>query len=191
MAGDTIVVDSVLTTHHGGHLELRGCPLGRASDQACFDEPDHIFTFVKDVLYDMPADPNYPERGYCKGGQASSIKDFSMEFKIPKGLVGEQVLLQVRLMSFQEQHLRFVYFIMALFVLMCIFFYKKWKYITANSCSPPGYSDYFTQNNIPDSYWSPETPDCQFPYPQDGTRSSYWPEQFWNCAEGKYKKLIR
>ena len=125
MAGETIVVDAVLATHHGGHFELRGCPLGRASNQDCFDDPDHLFVFVQDVLHGMPADPNHPERGYCSGGQWSGIRDFSMEFKIPKNLVGEQVLLQVRLMSFQEQHLRFVYFIMALFVLMCIFFYKK------------------------------------------------------------------
>ena len=111
-AGETIVVDIVLTAHHGGHFELRGCPLGRASDQACFDEPGHTFMFVKDVLHDMPADPNYPERGYCKGGQASSIKDFSMEFKIPKGLVGEQVLLQVRLMRFVND-LHFVFCIMS------------------------------------------------------------------------------
>ena len=60
------------------------------------------------------------------------------------------------------------------------------RYITANSCSPPGYADYFGSNpDLSNEWWSPTIPDCQLPYPQDGTRSGVWPEQFWNCAEGK------
>lgn len=60
----------------------------------------------------------------------------------------------------------------------------QYKYITANSCSPPGYDDYFNDNpSLPDSYWSPMVSTCTPPYPQDGSRERGWPEQFWNCAE--------
>lgn len=95
VAGDKIRIKAFLSTHHNGHMELRGCPYGRASTQTCFDEPNHALTFVRDVLHDMPADPAHPERGYFYGGQWSGTADFEMEFKLPDVLVGPQVLLQV------------------------------------------------------------------------------------------------
>ena len=60
--GEVIHVRSYLDTHHAGHMELRACPLGRASTQDCFE--DYPLTFVEDTLYNMPADPAHPERGY-------------------------------------------------------------------------------------------------------------------------------
>jgi hypothetical protein len=92
-SGDLINVASTLRTHHNGHMEIKGCPAGRASTQECFD--DHVLTFVRDLIYDMPVDPAYPERGYYYGGQGGQFKDFLMEFLLPDSLVGEQVLLQV------------------------------------------------------------------------------------------------
>lgn len=103
-AGDVIQVKSYLSTHHNGHIELRGCPDGRQSDQACFDDPDHVLTFVRDVLYDMPADPAYPERGYYYGGQAGGVQDFEMEFQLPKALIGSTVLLQVGVKGNQSSY---------------------------------------------------------------------------------------
>jgi len=155
--GQEILVKSYLDTHHNGHMVIKACPNGPGSTQACFDTPGHELTFVKDTLYDMPADPAYPERGYYAGGQAGGLKNFEMTFKLPVGISGNQVMLQ-------------------------------WKYITANSCSPPGYSEYFAGANsaglsLPDSYWTTGVTLCTPPYPSDGTRSSTWPEQFFNCAE--------
>ena len=73
---------------------------------------------------------------------------------------------------------------------MCVHFIQ-WRYISANSCSPPGYDAYFAGANsqgvaLPDSFWSPQVSECQTPYPQDGSRSNVWPEQFFNCAEGEW-----
>lgn len=64
----------------------------------------------------------------------------------------------------------------------------QWQYITSNSCSPPGYADYFGGGNsrkevLPDAFWSPLVDDCQFPYPEGATPSASVPERFWNCAE--------
>lgn len=64
----------------------------------------------------------------------------------------------------------------------------QYKYITANSCSPPGYQEYFnganSQNKVIDSsFWTPGLGICTPPYPSDGTRGTTWPEQFFNCAE--------
>lgn len=148
--GQIITVRSHLASNHAGHMELRGCPHGRASEQECFDQ--HVFEFVEDVTYEMPADSNYSERGYYWGGQQANGIDFTMKFRIPISLVGDQVMLQ-------------------------------WRYITANSCSPPGYNAYFSGKDLPDQFWSPLVPDCVPPYPLDLSRSYVWPEQFVNCAE--------
>ena len=60
----------------------------------------------------------------------------------------------------------------------------QWLYITANSCSPPGYAEYFAAHpELPSSYWTPGVSTCTPPYPSDGTRGTTWPERFYNCAE--------
>jgi len=87
--GSTITIHVVITAHHWGHLELRACPDGRDSEQSCLDA--HKLTFVQDLLYDMPADPAYPERGYLAGAESA----FQMEFHLPEDVVGTEVILQV------------------------------------------------------------------------------------------------
>ena len=52
VAGSVIDVRTGLTANHGGHMELRGCPNGRASTQDCFDQ--FKFEFVSDEAFDMP-----------------------------------------------------------------------------------------------------------------------------------------
>ena len=63
-------------------------------------------------------------------------------------------------------------------------FEKQWKYITANSCSPPGYPQYFGNNNA--ESWNSNLGTCDLPYPQDGSVNvpgKRVPEQFFNCIE--------
>lgn len=49
---------------------------------------------------------------------------------------------------------------------------------TSAQCSPPGYSDYFAAHpDLPSSYWTQGVTDCTPPYPNDGTRSTTWPER--------------
>jgi len=155
--GQVVTVKSYLDTHHNGHMELRACSLGSLSTQECFDTAGHELIFQEDVLYGMPADPSYPERGYYAGGQGGGLKDFEMRFKLPDGIYGDEIMIQ-------------------------------YKYITANSCSPPGYNEYFNGANsknevIDSSYWTSGLGLCTPPYPNDGTRGMTWPEQFFNCAE--------
>jgi len=155
--GDVIDVLTHLTAHHGGHMELRGCPDGAASTQACFDA--HVFEFVEDSTnYRMPKDPAHPERGYYGGGASlGNGQDFAMKFKIPDNLVGEEVLLQ-------------------------------WLYVTANSCLPVGYTEYFNGANefgqqLDASYWGAGLVPCKawgaqfMPLAPEGTGSGAF-EQF-------------
>lgn len=51
----------------------------------------------------------------------------------------------------------------------------QWHYITANSCSPPGYDQY----NFPSNFADEPLAVCDH-IPEDGLGT---PEQFWNCAE--------
>ena len=94
--GEVIIVKSYLDTHHNGHLELRACPNGENPSQECFDKPGHELTFVKDILYGMPKDFAYPERGYYAGGQGGGLKEFEMEFKLPDTVYGDEVMLQYK-----------------------------------------------------------------------------------------------
>ncbi|KAL7549595.1 hypothetical protein ACHAWF_012862 [Thalassiosira exigua] len=159
--GGTMVVESYLDTHHNGHMEIRACVMSDADPGKC-STPEEFegneLHFVQDLVKEgnhpaMPVDPNYPERGMYAGGQGGGIKSFKFMYRLPEGIHGEKVLL-------------------------------SWKYITANSCSPPGYKDYFADHpDLPSSYWTTGVTDCTPPYPNDGTRSTSWPEQFFNCAE--------
>ena len=54
--GDFITIGSFLTAHHTGHMEVRACPMGRASTQECFDS--NILEFVEDLSYGMPKGKN-------------------------------------------------------------------------------------------------------------------------------------
>ena len=78
--GDIIEVDSYLTAHHKGHVEVKGCLLGRESSQESFDL--YPLEFVEDLLFGMPKDPVHPGRGYFHGAEAR----LSMQFKLSAGL---------------------------------------------------------------------------------------------------------
>ena len=65
--GSIIDIDTVLTAHHKGHIEVKACPmmannLGDIPSQSCFDS--HPLEFVFDELYSAPKDVNYPGRAY-------------------------------------------------------------------------------------------------------------------------------
>ena len=91
VSGQEIVIGFELNNPLYGHIEVKACPLGRLSSQACFDTPGNELLFVSDTLYDMPYDPNYPERGYLKR-VATSNSRYEMIFKLPDHISGEQVL---------------------------------------------------------------------------------------------------
>jgi len=56
----------------------------------------------------------------------------------------------------------------------------QWRYVTANSCVPPGYLQY----PFPEPDWlGGDTSTCSYPLDPTGARCTGCPEQFWNCAE--------
>jgi len=62
----------------------------------------------------------------------------------------------------------------------------QWRYVTANSCLPPGYRN--PSLRLKDRGWlrDENMADCEWPLNWTGARSSpQEPEQFWNCAEIK------
>lgn len=87
--GQVITVKAEIPANHWGHMELRACPKGRQSTQGCLDS--YPLEFVQDVSYGTPKDPSYPERGYLVDRKIN----YTMKFRLPSNLVGEQVLLQV------------------------------------------------------------------------------------------------
>mmetsp|Transcript_6238 Transcript_6238/g.15433 ORF Transcript_6238/g.15433 Transcript_6238/m.15433 type:complete len:407 (+) Transcript_6238:74-1294(+) len=59
----------------------------------------------------------------------------------------------------------------------------QWLYVTANSCYPPGYIDYYEMNSELPKFYNTEVQECT---PEQYTESYFtgdWPERFVNCAE--------
>lgn len=61
----------------------------------------------------------------------------------------------------------------------------QWRYITANSCFPPGYKNTAVSDRLQELGWlrASGMSDCVFPYDPTGATGAGKPEQFWNCAE--------
>ena len=61
----------------------------------------------------------------------------------------------------------------------------QWRYITANSCFPPGYKDTAVGEKLQELGWlrADGMSDCTYPYDPTGATGHGKPEQFWNCAE--------
>jgi len=156
--GQSIRVRSYLDTHHNGHMEIRACNKGSACTPADFEGNELIF--VKDLVYEgnHPAMPKDPNYPY-------------------RGMYAGGQGGSIKWFEFEYELPQGIYGDQVLL---------QWKYITANSCSPPGYSEYFSNNpTLPSSYWTPGLSKCTPPYPNSGDRSSVWPEVFFNCAEVK------
>lgn len=61
----------------------------------------------------------------------------------------------------------------------------QWRYITANSCFPPGYKNSEVYSILRDLGWlrAEGMGDCIYPLSPTGDRGMGSPEQFFNCAE--------
>ena len=89
--GQEIDIEITLTANHWGHFELYVCPDGNASTQDCFVR--NPMTMVRDLKYNGPRDPSYPQRGYVGSNRAET---FRFRYRLPDGIVGNQVMMQWR-----------------------------------------------------------------------------------------------
>jgi len=152
--GQVIEVDVVLTAHHKGHFEFAACPIsaqGEIPSASCFDQ--YTLEFVSDVFYGAEKDTSYPSRAYIPPSSYSEI----LFGGSPQG-------------SLYRYMFKLPDDLVGDMVLL------QWHYLTANSCSHPGY-DVYPFNPA----WSAGNPLAvcgDVPPDGDGV-----PEQFWNCAE--------
>jgi hypothetical protein len=116
--GQEIDVDILLTAHHMGHFEFFACPIqhGEKPSGNCFQ--DYPLEFVSDPLYGAPKDPNYPTRAYIAPRGVATHKQV--------GMSGDFYRFRLKLPDNVSGEL----------VLL------QWRYLTANSCTFPGYDAY-------------------------------------------------
>ncbi|GAX20511.1 hypothetical protein FisN_24Hh239 [Fistulifera solaris] len=156
-SGDVIRMNFTIPVHHGGHIEIRACPNGRSSTWDCFTDPSRSLLFVKDLLYDIPADPIHPDRGYL-AGWSEGYTEYVHDYQLPQGLYGEEVLIQWKYITSNS----------------C----KPPNY---DAYFSGGNSQVKV---LPSEWYSPTVSDCNLPYPQSGDPSlPGTPEQFFGCIE--------
>ena len=147
--GGTITIKSYLDTHHNGHMEAHVCLVNDASSCTTPEEfAGNILIFESDLAL---------------GGHIPMPKDPHYP---ERGMFAGGQGGTVKEFAFKYRLPMGIYGEKVLL---------QWKYITANSCSPPGYTAYFNANsNLPSSYWTSGLSTCTMPYPNDGTS---WPER--------------
>lgn len=60
----------------------------------------------------------------------------------------------------------------------------QWWYVTANSCYPSGYDEYYASNSfLPKDFYNSVTEECTPDQYTEAFYSGEWPERFVNCAE--------
>lgn len=118
--GQVIEVDVILTAHHRGHFEFSVCPIpiGGVASGDCFAQ--YPLEFVSDPLYGAPKDSEYPNRAYIAPPDHASITN------IRGGTTEIHYLFRLQLPDSLVGDL----------VLL------QWHYLTANSCTYPGYASY-------------------------------------------------
>jgi Lytic polysaccharide mono-oxygenase, cellulose-degrading len=118
-AGQEIDVEVLLTAHHKGHFEFFACPIapGEKPTESCFKQ--YPLTFVSDPLYGAPMDASYPTRAYIAPLNFATTDN---SFEVP----GVLYRFRLKLPSNLSGNL----------VLL------QWYYLSANSCTFPGYSSY-------------------------------------------------
>lgn len=158
--GAAILFEWEITAHHRGHFEVKVCDrasfgLDRSSapTQECFSAkslervPDTTFPDSVDI---SPIDPNYPDRYYLPPACALTKENTLMGGYHVR--TGEKVSFQL-LPCFTRYSVFPGYQLPADLTCDngCV---VQWRYVTANSCNPPGYT---SRTNWPsddcDSWW--------------------------------------
>ena len=171
--GGNITIDSYLDTHHNGHMEIRACIVDDSDPASCTTPAEFVgneLTFLEDLrCCDCTADT-----GDSIGCQSHPKMPADPNYPV-RGMYAGGQGGGVKSFSFRY---RLPDTIFGEKILL------QWKYITANSCSPPGYAEYFAlHSSLPDGYWTTGVSLCSYPFNVDGSRDSTNPEQFFNCAE--------
>jgi len=143
--GSIITIKVAITAYHMGFFEFYACPRNQALTQDCFNK--NPLTFVADNLYGAVKDSNYPVRAYASP-QAPLVSSADQPASVMK------YEFQMKLPSGLPSGDALI----------------QWIYYTANSCNPPGYTQY------------------PFPWPHGFNNLAICAtpgsgERFWNCAE--------
>lgn len=180
-AGGLLEVETIVTAHHKGYIELRICSRPDDLTQDCFDE--HLLVRDDDSASTDPApvDANHPGRWYIPppdfdwSPDSISIADSNSCSRTPPPFV--RYRWSVRLPADLE----------------CEHCVVQFFWVTANSCNPAGLAEYFessaTQSWIASKFggeasawWKPLLASCPTDVVDPRTNNN-GAEKFWNCAD--------
>ena len=172
--GSVVDFDVVVTTNHKGHFEFSLCDLattpGGTVTQECLDS--HRLERAADAAGTTsvsPRDARHPTRYYVEPACASPATPFDFGPDVASsGYSG-------------SQRVRMRYQLPA--GVTCERCVVQMYYLTANSCTPPGYGTFAWPSAGSgcgsDAWWSEPVGACDAVTNTHGT----YPEEFWNCAD--------
>jgi len=186
VAGGLLGVETIVTAHHKGYMEVRICSRPDDLTQDCFDE--HLLVRDSETAAGDPApvDESHPGRWYIPppdidwSPDAISVPSSNACSRSKSGTA--RYRWTVRLPSDLE----------------CEHCVVQLFWVTANSCNPAGFHEYFgqgsTQTWITDKFgggagawWKPLLPSCP-PAVVDPRTNNNGAEKFWNCADIKVSR---
>mmetsp|Transcript_62963 Transcript_62963/g.109705 ORF Transcript_62963/g.109705 Transcript_62963/m.109705 type:complete len:434 (-) Transcript_62963:359-1660(-) len=186
-AGGVLEVETIVTAHHKGYMELRICTRPGDLTQDCFDE--HLLSrdTQSAALDPAPVDESHPGRWYIPPPAVDWSPD---AISVPSANVcsrskaGTRYRWAVRLPSDLE----------------CEHCVVQFFWVTANSCNPAGLPEYFSKGSTQtwitsqtggdaSGWWKPLLSSCPSAVVDPRTNNN-GAEKFWNCADIKVTSTI-
>jgi len=185
-AGGLLEVETILTTHHMGFMELRICSRPHDVTQECFDEHLLLRDAETAEIDPAPVDESHPGRWYIPPPQ----RNWPMNAQSKP--VGNQCSGSSR---DKDLWTRYQWKVRLPADLECDHCVVQLFWVSANSCSPLGFADYFGKSSTESwitskfggdsSAWWGSTKSVCLANVTDPKTNGNGAEKFWNCGDIK------
>jgi len=185
IAGGLLEVETIVTAHHKGYMELRICSRPDDLTQDCFDEHLLVRDSETALMDPAPVDESHLGRWYIPPPEIDWSPDAAsvpISTACSRSKSGRRYRWAVRLPADLE----------------CEHCVVQWFWVTANSCNPAGLHDYFSKSSTQSwitskfggdasTWWKPALSSCPAAVVDPRTNNN-GAEKFWNCADIKVSR---
>jgi len=183
-AGDILEVETIITAHHMGYMELRICNRSIGVTQECFDEHLLIRDSGTAETDPAPIDENHPGRWYIPPPATNWPADSEL-FPVENECSGSS--------RDKASWTKYQWKVRLPGDLECDHCVLQWFWVSANSCTPPGFREYFDSSATKSwiaskfggdssAWWGSTKTACPADVGDPKTNGN-GAEKFWNCGD--------